>query len=109
MVKPKADRACQFAPFDALKGFREALHEKERIIVPKKDLSEDQKELLDYQLHQLQIGTIVTVTYFCDGHYEKITGMVSEISPSCRMLSIVRQRISFDDIVDITIDCNFFI
>lgn len=29
-----ADRAKQFLPFDALKGFREALEEKERTIVP---------------------------------------------------------------------------
>ena len=28
----RADRAKQFMPFDALKGFREALAEKERLI-----------------------------------------------------------------------------
>lgn len=33
-----ADRAKQFLPFDALKGFREALEEKERTIVPKGEL-----------------------------------------------------------------------
>ena len=38
---PKTDRAKLFAPFDALSGFREALREKERIIVPKIDLSEE--------------------------------------------------------------------
>lgn len=33
-----ADRAKQFLPFDALKGFREALAEKERTVVPPGEL-----------------------------------------------------------------------
>ena len=36
----RSNRAKQFMPFDALKGFREALEEKERILVPKRELSE---------------------------------------------------------------------
>ena len=35
----RADRAKQFMPFDALKGFREALKEKEKVTVPKIELS----------------------------------------------------------------------
>lgn len=46
----KADRAKIFMPFDAVKGFREALAEKERIIVPKTELSEERKEELDLSL-----------------------------------------------------------
>ena len=34
----RADRAKQFMPFDALKGFREALEEKERLHVPEREL-----------------------------------------------------------------------
>jgi len=36
-----ADRAKQFLPFDALKGFREALAEKERTVVPQGELSKE--------------------------------------------------------------------
>lgn len=36
-----ADRAKQFLPFDALKGFREALAEKERTVVPLGELSSE--------------------------------------------------------------------
>ncbi len=39
----RRSRAKQFMPFDALKGFREAVAEKERIIVPKRDLPEEKK------------------------------------------------------------------
>lgn len=40
----RRSRAKQFMPFDALKGFREAVAEKERIIVPKRDLPEEKKK-----------------------------------------------------------------
>ena len=46
----QANRAKQFMPFDALKGFREALAEKEKLLVPKKELSEERKaELEEYE------------------------------------------------------------
>ena len=50
----RADRAKQFMPFDGLKGFRDALSEKERIIVPQRDLSEEEKEVLDQKLSLIQ-------------------------------------------------------
>lgn len=94
----RADRACQFAPFDALKGFREALKEKERIIVPKAELSEERKDELERKLHAVQSGSLLTVIYYHDGQYEKITGMVSDISETGRSLTIVHTTVFFDDI-----------
>lgn len=94
----KADRAKIFMPFDAVKGFREALAEKERIVVPKIELSEERKEELDRRLRMIHTGDIVTVIYFHNGEYVKLTGMVSKFSPSGRTLSIVNTRICFDDI-----------
>ena len=41
MPRTRAQRAQQFQAYDALKGFTELLHEKERIVIQKKDLSED--------------------------------------------------------------------
>ena len=41
MPKDLKQRAQIFQSFDALKGFREILREQERIVVPKKILSED--------------------------------------------------------------------
>ena len=40
---PRSQRAKQFAPFDALVGLRQALKEKEKIRVPRKEISEDMK------------------------------------------------------------------
>lgn len=94
----RADRAKQFMPFDALKGFREALAEKERVIVPKRELSEEQKEELNNKLHQIQKKDIITVEYFHNGEYVQVTGMVSRLDITSRVLKIVNVRIEFEDI-----------
>lgn len=52
-VHPKMDRenrAKQFMRFDALKGFREVLAEKERQIAAKRDFSEERRSELDHRL-----------------------------------------------------------
>lgn len=59
----RADRAKQFMPFDALKGFRKALEEKERMIVPKRELSEEQKDKLNRIIQQIKKKDILTATY----------------------------------------------
>ena len=38
---PPSKRAKQFAPFQALKGLNEAIANKEKIITPRRELSED--------------------------------------------------------------------
>ena len=54
-------RAKIFAPFAALKGYEEALRAKEKIVVPKVELSDDALEFLDYQLKQLKVGDYVLI------------------------------------------------
>ncbi len=103
-VRPKMDRenrAKQFMPFDALKGFREALEEKERIVVPKRELSEEQKEELDFKLRQIHKMDIITVEYFQNGEYVQVTGVVSRIDETSKALKIVNTKIAFEDIVDL--------
>jgi len=101
----KAARAKLFTPFDALRGFREALLEKERIIVPKIDLSEEMRESIDRKLHLIHITDIITVIYFNDGEYIKVTGMVSKFSETNLSLTIVNTIISFNNIYDIQGNC----
>ena len=96
-----SDRAKQFASFDALKGLREALLQKEKIIVPKTELSEDKKAELDRILHMIKPSDMITVIYYADSEYLKITGMVSRFSSGSRMLQIAGTKLSFDNIRDI--------
>lgn len=97
----KADRAKIFAPFDALRGFREALAAKEYILVPRIELSEEAKEELDRKIQEIQKSDMVTVVYFHNGDYIKTTGMVSKLDVNCRFLQIVNTKIPLDDICDI--------
>lgn len=94
----REDRAKQFMPFAALKGHMEALHQKEKIIVEKVELSEEYQEILSRKLLAIHRGVIITVIYFCKNEYLKITGMVARIDETARILQIVNTKIMFDDI-----------
>lgn len=97
----KADRASQFMPFAALKGYEEALRQKEKIVVEKSTLSEEALEHLDYQIKRLQEGDIAEVIYYDGENYIKKSGVVSKISFTAKYLTIVTTDISFDDIKEI--------
>lgn len=97
----RQERAKQFMPFAALKGYEKALREKERIVVPKKELSEDSGEEIDRRLHQIRKRDVITVVCFQEGDYVKISGMVSAIDRQARFLKIVNTRVDFDDIYNI--------
>lgn len=98
-----ADRAKQFMPFAALKGFEKALREREKIRVPKIILSEERRNELDIICQQIHRGTIITVIYFCNEEYLKISGLVARFDTIDRILQVVNTQISFDDILDIEI------
>ncbi len=98
----REDRAKQFMPFAALKGYPEALAKKEKVVVPKAEITEEYAQMLDQKLRQVAKNDIITVIYFCNGEYLKKTGMVSRIDETARVLKIVNTKILFDDIFDIT-------
>lgn len=97
----REDRAKQFMPFAALKGYEEALREKEKIVVPRMELSEEMKEQLDRRLPLIRQNDIITVVYYHQDQYLKLTGMVSRIDLDARILKIVNTKIPFGDIVQI--------
>lgn len=94
-------RAHIFSSFDALKGFRELLKEKERIIVPKRILSEDDLEVLNLKVHGIEKGMIITLIYYDNGDYVKQIGRVVKVSFDERYIQIVKSKILFKNIVDI--------
>ena len=105
--RPKMDisnRAKQFMPFDALTGFREALEAKEKIVVPRMELSEEYKEELDEKMRGIAKRSMVSIVHFVKGEYIKTTGLVSKIDINDRMIQIVNEKIMFDDIYDIEIE-----
>lgn len=100
-LQTRADRAKQFAPFDALTGFREALTRKERIVVSRKELCEEEKEQLDFKFQQISPRDMVTIVYYDQGEYIRITGKVSKYSACDKVLYIVDKKIHFSDIAEI--------
>lgn len=99
--RERVSRAKQFVPFDALRGFRETLAEKERILVPKVELSEEALEELDRKLHCLIPGEMISVVYFHNDEYVKMTGMFVRIFESSRLMQVVNTKIPLDDIREI--------
>ena len=97
----REERAKQFMPFAALKGHMEALRMREKIVVERRELSEEYKEELDRQLRQVRKNDIVTVVYFCKGEYLQMTGMVSKIDETARVLKVVNTKIAFEDLYGI--------
>lgn len=106
MVKHKMsreERAKQFMPFAALKGHVEALKRREKIVVERRELSEEYKEELDRKLRQVRKNDIVTVVYFCKDEYLQMTGMVSKIDETARVLKVVNTKIAFEDLYEIEV------
>ncbi len=103
-ARPKmsmANRAKQFAPFDALKGFQEALRKKEKMPIPRKELADEKAEEINEKLKQLTTGKLITVVYYNDGEYIQLTGTVVKIEKNKRYLQMAEIIIPIDDISDI--------
>ena len=108
----RLDRAKQFSPFAALKGYETALRAKERVLVPRIELPEEAQAELDRKLHMIAKGDLLTVVYFQPldgsefGEYLQITGRVSKLEPERKMLRVRETEIKIEDIYNIT--GNFF-
>ena len=104
------DRAAQFAPFAALSGFVEGIQETARKTTRKKELDENEKNIINDKLTQLaqelsasEFPPEVTVKYFVEdelkegGAYETKKGQVKKID-------LYRHLIIFSDGTQIDIE-----
>lgn len=100
---PPSRRAKQFAHFDALKGLKEAIAGKERILTPRRILSEDAIVEISAQLTALKPGNIATVVYYCDyaQEYHQVTGAVRKVDPYWKLLQVGNMSIDFCEIAEI--------
>ena len=97
---PPSRRAKQFVPFDALKGLKEAIAQKEHAPVPRRELSEDAIAEINRCLSNLRLGQLVTVVYYCDYTQEvhQLTGQVSKVDPYWKTLQVGNISIEFSEI-----------
>lgn len=96
-------RAKIFIPFEPLRGFRAALAERERraAIVPREDLSQEQRERLSDTMRQLAPGDMVLVRHYARDHYERTQGLVARVSEADACLWVVGTRVAFGDIAEL--------
>lgn len=100
------DRAKQFIPFAALRGYGEYLKEKERTAEPRRELSEDEAEELSRKMNRVKRGQMLRVKYYDKNGYVTIEGMCSGIDTERRTLSLVKTVIPLDSISDISGDVD---
>lgn len=97
------DRAMQFAPFAALKGYYETVRMQERITEPKKEIGDEAAELISNTLNNIRIGITVKVRYYDIDSYTTIEGIVTEINYPYRRIKVINSQIAFNDIYFINI------
>ena len=100
---PPSRRAKQFAPFDALKGLKEAIAAKEKRPEPRRELTDYMKEQINNALLDLQKGQQITVVYYEKQEQQtaQITGTVMKVDAHWQTLLINQMLIGFEEIYDI--------
>lgn len=99
-----SQRAKQFMPFAALKGFEEAIDARNIEYEEKRLLTEESSELLDRKLRHLCCGDRITAEYFDRGRYRIIEGILQRKDLNRRIIRIDRTEIRMDDLYDISGD-----
>ena len=102
---PRAERAKQFMPFAALRGYEETIEEKQVLYERRREMGEEQRDLLDQQLLALQARLRagdhprITAEYFVPrpdqkaeadpmGQYHTVTGWAEKMPSDLRCLVI---------------------
>jgi deoxyribodipyrimidine photolyase-like uncharacterized protein len=97
----RAERAKLFMPFSALKGFEEALREKEKKVEEKKELLEDAANTLNEIFQTLKPNMLVTISYYNNDKYETITNTIKKIDKTKQLILIDDKQIAFQNILKI--------
>ncbi len=99
----RAERARQFMPFSALRGFDELVQQQTVRPEPRRELSEQEAARLSARISKLAVGELITVSHYENGGYHTLQGMVSDIDIANRTLTVVRKKLNLDDIWRVSI------
>ena len=97
------NRAVQFQPFDALKGFKEALREVEKIKEDKKDFMDDYFISLNKKIYSLKKEDKVLVKYYYNLEYIETIDNIKKIDFTNKNLYLKNCKINFEDIIYIDV------
>lgn len=99
--RPRADRAQQFMPFAALRGYYDLIRERERVVEPRRELTDEEALELSQKLAQVKRREMARIVHYDGEAYVTTQGLVSDIDLASRTITVVRTRIAFDDIAEI--------
>ena len=105
----RKNRAAQFAPFAALTGYKDIIHDTERLTEEKRIIDENKRMLLDQKLkHFLKTQEMIKITYFkkdetkTEGCYLPIMQSVKRIDELYKTVILNNQQIiAIEDIYDL--------
>ena len=93
-----SDRAKIFLPFNGLRGYYDLILKANEIKEDKKELSEEELDLLNNILNKLEKRMMVKIKYYDIDKYKEIEGMISKIDYVNQYIMIVKTKISFDNL-----------
>ena len=94
----KAERATQFAPFAALRGYYEQIRKEEFIKSEKRDRTEEELKDLNKIILDIKKNDIIKLKYFCADGFIIKEGVLTELNLQLKYLKIVKDKIDFNDI-----------
>lgn len=109
------DRAAQFAPFAALTGHKQLIHETQRITEEKREIDENKQQILNQKLNYfIEIKEKVKITYFkkdarkAGGSYQTMIQSIKKLDVNNKIITLQnKQIINLSDIYEIeAIDHN---
>lgn len=98
VARAHPERARQFMPFAALKGYHELVRKREHVPEEKHTLTEEQAAELSQKIAALSKGSMATITHYEEKQYKDTCGIVSEINEAERYVRVIKKRIAFEDI-----------
>lgn len=99
----RQERAKQFAPYAALKGFGAYIRSAERETVERVILGEDAAQELDRCLRELRPGDRVRVRYYLRQQYVELAGEVKKIDLDRKAVQVDGVQVPMRDILRIEI------
>lgn len=92
------DRARQFMPFAALRGYYDLVREAEYVPEPRRLITEERSRKLSETAAHIKPRTLASATYYDGRAYRTITGVVTQISCDLRTIQILKTTINFNDL-----------
>ena len=96
-------RAKQFMPFAALKGFEERLAAVAKYRERRKVLSDDQLQELDQQWLKLEEGNLVRIVYYYQDTHQSTEGIVQKIDEPRHVILVQNLKIRLSNIMSLEI------